>query len=282
MAKNLPQTKQSNPVAAQENLRAMMASPSVRSRFDEMLGKKAPGFISSILSAVSTNKELGNCDPRSVISSAAIAASMDLPINQSLGFAHIVPYKGVAQFQMGWKGYVQLAMRSGQYKTINATAVYDGEIKKMNPFTGEIEFNPSPAAGNGQVIGYLLYFKLLNGYEKYFYMTKEECEAHGKRYSQSYKKGFGQWAENFDAMALKTVVKLGLSKYGILSLEMQKAVDSDTVEATPAGQLIGEMADAADLEAAGRQMDEIQVDEMPDHENQSQERFAPPGPDKSN
>lgn len=206
----------------------LLHQESVKKKFEEVLGKKAPAFISSIISAVSTNKALSECEPMSVVSAAGIAAAMDLPISPSLGLAHIVPYKGVAQFQIGWKGFVQLAMRSGQYKTINLCIVYEGEVKNVDRFTGAMEF--SGKRDSEQVIGYLLYFKLLNGYEKYFYMTAEECFNHGKRYSRSFESPNGQWKNNFDAMALKTVCKLGLSKYGVLSIEMQTAMISDYSE----------------------------------------------------
>ncbi len=208
-----------------ERIQSIMRSDVVKKRFEDVLGKRAPAFMSSIISAVSANQQLKTCEPMSVISSAMIAAALDLPINPSLGFSHIVPYKGVAQFQMGWKGFIQLAMRSGQYKTINLTPVLEGQIKSHNPFTGEMEFQVE-STGNKQ-IGYLLYFKLLNGYEKYFYMTADQCESHAKRYSASYRKNFGVWVDDFESMSLKTVAKLGLSKYGILSVDMQKAIETD-------------------------------------------------------
>jgi len=181
--------------------------------------------MSSVLSAVNSNSALKSCEPMSVIQAAAIAASMDLPINPSLGFAHIVPYGDKAQFQMGWKGFIQLAMRTGQYKTIHTAPVFEGQIKAHNQFTGEMEFNFS--VRSTKVAGYLLYFKLLNGFEKYFYMTEEEVQSHGKRYSKSFAKGYGVWKDNFEAMALKTVVKMGLSKFGVLSVDMQRAIESD-------------------------------------------------------
>lgn len=216
------------PTKADDRLKSLINTDQVKQRFQEMLGSRAPAFMSSVISAVGTNPSLKKCEPMSVISAAAIAASMDLPINQSLGFAYIVPYGDNAQFQIGWKGIIQLAMRSGQYKTINITPVYEGQIKSHNPFTGEMEFNAQ--ATSDQTVGYLLYFKLLNGYEKYFYMTKEQCQAHGKKYSKQFAYGKGRWAEDFDSMALKTVAKLGLSKYGILSLDMQKAIELDQSE----------------------------------------------------
>lgn len=212
------------------SVKSLINSPNIKSKFEEMLGKKSASFLSSIVSAVSTNKILANCDPMSILSAASIAASLDLPINPSLGFAYIVPFKNLGQFQIGWKGFVQLALRSGQYKTINATPVFTGQIKKHNRFTGDIELNEDIEIADftfRNQIGYLLYFKLMNGYEKYFYMTKEECNAHGKKYSQSFKKGYGLWVDDFESMALKTVVKLGLGKFGILSIQMQEAISSD-------------------------------------------------------
>lgn len=218
------------PVVQTENrLSTLLNTDSIRTRFEGMLGKRAPSFISSVISAVNSNPQLKDCEPMSVISSAAIAAAMDLPISPSLGFAYIVPYGKSAQFQVGWKGFIQLAMRSGQYKTINLAPVYEGQIKKHNAFTGEMEFE-SGVEVKGNPVGYLLYFKLLNGYEKYFYMTTEQCHKHGKRYSKSFAKNFGPWADDFNAMALKTVAKLGLSKYGMLSIDMQKALESDQAE----------------------------------------------------
>jgi recombination protein RecT len=217
---NAPQTTESM------TLKALLATTNVRSRFEDMLGKKAAGFISGVLSAVSLNKALSSADPQTILSAAAIAAALDLPINSSLGFAHIVPYKGQAQFQMGWKGFVQLAMRSGQYKTMNVAVVYEGEIKYQDRVTGHMEFD-NEGKKSDVIVGYVAYFRLLNGFEKFIYMTKAQAEAHGKRYSQSYGSDNSQWKKNFDAMALKTVIKMLLSKWGILSVEMQKAITFD-------------------------------------------------------
>lgn len=232
--------QQTNALATKQSLNSLLSSPAIKNRFDEVLGKKAPSFVSSIISAVNTNKSLQDCVPMTVVSSAMIAASLDMPINANLGFAYIVPYKnkGVseAQFQIGWKGLVQLALRTAFYKTINATEVYEGQIKKINRFTGEIEFNDE--ATSEKIIGYLLYFKLLNGYEKYVYWTVKECRDHGKKYSKSFAKGYGLWVDDFDSMALKTVVKMGLSKYGLLSVEMQKAFEVDQAVVDEEGQVI--------------------------------------------
>ena len=211
-------------VQAGQSLEVLLNKDNIKKRFEEILGKKAAGFMSSIISATKTNQKLRAANPNSILSSAVIAATLDLPINQNLGFAHIVPYGGEAQFQMGWKGFVQLAIRTGQYKTMNAAAVYEGEIKEYNRITGEIEFDLKAQKSN-KVIGYVAFFRLINGFEKYFYMTLEEVTAHGQRYSKSF--STGNWKTNFEPMALKTVIKLLLSKYGILSIDMQRAMEAD-------------------------------------------------------
>lgn len=204
-------------------LQSMVTSAGIRERFNDVLGKKAPAFISSLISVANNSDMLAKADPTTVITAGIMAATLDLPINQNLGFAYIVPfYNGKkriteAQFQMGYKGYVQLAMRTGQYKTINASEIYEGEIKSRNRLTGEFELGERTS---DKVVGYIAYFRLVNGFEKYLYMTKEEVEAHAKKYSQTYKKGFGLWSTDFDSMAIKTVLKRLLSKYGILSVEM--------------------------------------------------------------
>mgnify|MGYP001611544838 FL=1 len=211
-------------------LPGLLGNPNIKKKFEDVLGKKAAGFMSSILSAVNLNSELKNADPMSIISAAAIAASLDLPINPSLGFAYIVPYKKdgkpIAQFQVGWKGFVQLAQRTGQYQTINVSVVCDGELLGENPFTGEINLSHE-AKKTDKVIGYVAYLKLLNGFEKYCYMSKEECEKHGKKYSKSYSKEFSKWQQDFDVMALKTVIKRLLSKWGVLSISMAQAYETD-------------------------------------------------------
>ena len=213
-----------NTLSKVPQLKSMLSNESVKLRFKEILGQKAPGFISSILSVTNSNTLLQKAEPQSIMNAAVIAATLDLPINGSLGFAYIVPYKDQAQFQIGYKGLVQLAMRSGQYKTINVAEVYEGEIKSENRFTGEYEFGDKTS---DKVVGYMAYFRLTNGFEKYMYMTREEAERHGKKYSQTFKRGIGLWATDFDAMAKKTVLKMLLSKFGILSIEMQRGIQFD-------------------------------------------------------
>jgi recombination protein RecT len=203
-------------------MKSLLASPSVIKRFEEVLGKKSTQFTASILSLYNSEKMLQKAEPMSVISSAMIAATLDLPVDKNLGYAWIVPYGGKAQFQLGYKGYIQLALRSGQYRYINVTPIHEGELRKWNPLTEEIEIDFESRASDA-VVGYAAYFELLNGFRKTIYWTKEQVEKHRKKFSKS---DFG-WKNDWDAMAMKTVLKSLLSKWGILSVEMQKAVTED-------------------------------------------------------
>ena len=217
----------------------------VKSKFREVLGKNAEGFVGSLLSLVKNNELLLKAAPNTVIAAAMQAATLKLPINQNLGLAYIVPYwnsrakENQAQFQMGWKGIGQLAERTGQYKTINASVVYEGQIEDIDFITGNIIRGKKIS---DTVVGYVAYIEFLNGFSKTFYMSKEEVEAHASKYSQSYRKGYGVWKDNFDAMALKTVIKLLISKYGIMSIEMES---SSLARALAADQAIMENEDEA-------------------------------------
>lgn len=202
-------------------------------KFREVLGKRLQGFVTSVLSIVSNNELLSKADPKSILNAAMIAATLDLPINQNLGFAYIIPYKNgrtgevVAQFQMGYKGFVQLSMRSGQFKTINVSDVKEGELVGHDRLSGDMKFEWIESREKLPTIGFVAYMKLMNGFEKSFYMTVTELKAHGNQYSQSAKKGYGLWADDFDAMASKTVLKLLLSKYAPLTIQMQTAQLAD-------------------------------------------------------
>lgn len=200
-------------------MKGLLASPSVIKRFEEVLGKRATQFTASILSLYNSEKMLQKSEPMSVISSAMIAATLDLPVDKNLGYAWIVPYGGKAQFQLGYKGYIQLALRTGQYRYINVTPIHEGELIKWNPLTEDIDIDFEQRESE-VVIGYAAYFELLNGFRKTVYWTKEAVEKHRKKFSKS---DFG-WKNDWDAMAMKTVLKNLLSKWGILSVEMQKAV----------------------------------------------------------
>lgn len=210
-------------------VKSLFEREDVKDKFKEMLGKRATSFITSVLQITTQSKLLAKADPLSIYQAAAVAATLDLPLNQNLGFAYIVPYndkdKGqLAQFQLGYKGFIQLAQRSGQFKSIYAAPIYEGQIVKEDPLEGyEFDFTKK----SDKLVGYAARFKLINGYEATLYMSVEQLKKHGHQYSQSFKKGFGLWKDNFDAMASKTVLKLLLSKYAPLSVDMQKAIVAD-------------------------------------------------------
>lgn len=224
ITKQKEQAVQSAPKAGVALLDAMFKQDSVQARFQRMLGKKSAGFISSVLTVVSQNKLLQNVDMRTVLSAASIAASLDLPILPSLGRAWIVPYKGVAQFQIGYLGYVELAQRSGLYKSINVNTVYEGEVVKWNKFTEELTYGEQESDA---AIGYCASFELLNGFRKVVYWTKDAVIKHAKRFSKSYNSSSSPWQTDFDAMAMKTVLAYTLRHWGPMSIEMQKAMAED-------------------------------------------------------
>lgn len=209
-------------------------------KFRVLLGERSPQFLTSVMQAVSENKYLQNVDPKSIYGAAVTAALINLPINKNLGYAYIVPYKGVAQFQMGWKGFVQLAHRTNQFVRINATDVMDGEIAERDRLSGDMKFIwlPDSERKGLEPIGYVSYFRLANGFESTFYMSAEELDAHAGKYSESYKRNSGLWVDDKPAMCRKTVIKLNLSKNAPLSLDMQRAImfdqgvtfDGETVE----------------------------------------------------
>ena len=184
--------------------------------------------MSSIIAVTNNNKYLAKANPATVIGAAAQAAMLDLPINQSLGFAYIVPYGNEAQFQLGYKGYIQLAQRSGQYVDIGAKTVYEGELEYENRLLDKFKFGERTG---DKVIGYLAYFRLTNGFEKMLFMELNKMIAHAKKYSKNYKGGTDKWGlTDFNTMAEKTVLKRLLSKYGPLSIEsvqMSQALAND-------------------------------------------------------
>jgi len=174
---------------------------------------------------------LQKCDPQAIIAQCLKAAQLNLPIIKSLGYAYIVPYKGTPTFIIGWKGLIQLAMRSGQYKYINADAIYEGELVKFNRLSGSVEITGEPTSD--KAIGYFAYFQLLNGFEHTVYMTKEQVEAYGKKYSKTYNNG--PWQTEFDAMAKKTVLRKALS-FGPKSTVMQSVEVHEVQAAQTAAQ----------------------------------------------
>ena len=225
----IAKTNNTNAVAAKaaSGLGVMIGSKSVQERFEKMLGKKSAGFLSSLLTLVNNNNLLQKANPTSVLAAAATAASLDLPVNPSLGLAWIVPYGNGAQFQLGYRGAIALAMRSGQMKSIVMTEVYEGECKCWNRFTETFEFGDRVS---DNIIGYYARFETVNGFVKATFWTKEEVLKHAKRFSKSFNRG--PWQTDFDAMAKKTVLLSIIKTYAPMSIEMHSAFESDEKVAT--------------------------------------------------
>ena len=222
------------------NFAAVLKSPAVKTSLIGTLGDamKAKTFTAALISAVNTNRQLMSCEPMSIISAALLGESLQLSPSPQLGHYYMVPFNDSksgttkATFQLGWKGYYQLALRSGQYKHLDAVAVKEGELIGYNPITDEINLEPigDPLAREkAKTIGYYAHFELNNGFTKAMYWPKEKMEAHALTYSQGYKakRGYTFWEKDFDSMALKTMYRQLISKYGIMSIEMQKAFVND-------------------------------------------------------
>jgi recombination protein RecT len=235
-----------NELSVLGQVKSFLSMDNVKKRFSDVLGEKAPQFMTSITNAIGNSNQLQKCDANSIMSSALVAATYDLPIDSNLGFAALVPYwdskskSYKAQFQMMYKGFVQLAIRSGVYENMNVSEVYEDELISYNPITGELQFisdfsecTQRRDGKKDKVIGYYAWFRLLTGFKKELFMTTEECRNHATQYSASYKKDLeknwtsSKWSTDFEAMAKKTVLKLLLSRWGVLSVEMQRAIQDD-------------------------------------------------------
>lgn len=221
-----------NPIS---QLKGMANSPAMQKRFAEVLGSKAPAFLAGVVSAASANPKLAECEPASVLASAMVAATLNLSCVPSLGQAALVPYKGQCQFQIMVRGLVQLAQRTGQYECINVGEVYEDEYDGEDLLSGEVSFHRVTGGqrDNGEtdkIVGYFAYIRTVTGFKHTEYWTKATTQQHGMRYSKSFQRG--PWAENFDRMAEKTVLKSCLNHYGPMS------VDSVIAEAMQKDQMV--------------------------------------------
>lgn len=228
---------------ANNKLQLFIRSDAAQQSIEKTIGDRAQDLTSSLLSVVNNNALLQNCEPGDVIKAALQAASMRLPIDPNLGFAYIIPYKNTkaskaagydvydVQFQVGYKGFIQLALRSGEIQKINVRDVREGEYKGEDFVSGDLQFEKIEdpiAREKAPIVGYLAYIKLSAGFEKMLYMTNVELRAHAKKYSQTFKRGYGKWVDDFDAMSRKTVVKLLISRWAPQSTEhLQKAMRID-------------------------------------------------------
>lgn len=224
------------------SMTAFLTNDAAKQRINEVIGgKDGQRFISAIISAVNTNPALQECSNQSILNAALLGESLKLSPSPQLGQYYMVPYndkeKGkVAQFQLGYKGAIQLAIRSGQYKRLNVLAIKEGELVKYDPLNEEIEVNlieDEAIREKTPTAGYYAFFEYTNGFKKCLYWSKEKMENHAKKYSQGYAKDLKNgtswtfWSKDFDGMAYKTMLRQLISKWGIMSIEMQTAIDSD-------------------------------------------------------
>lgn len=217
---------------------AYLTADAVKNQINNVVGgKNGTRFISSVVSAVNANPALQECTNQSILSGALLGESLNLSPSPQLGQYYLVPFndknKGkVAQFQLGYKGYIQLAIRSGQYKKLNVLAIKEGELIRFDPLNEEIEvrlIEDEEAREQAETIGYYAMFEYVNGFRKALYWSKKKMEAHALKYSKGYqaKKGYTFWEKDFDGMAYKTMLRQLISKWGIMSIDMQSAIDAD-------------------------------------------------------
>lgn len=218
---------------------AYLTQDAVKAQINNIVGgKNGTRFITSIVSAVQNNPQLQECTNQSILSAALLGESLNLSPSPMLGYYYMVPFNDrqrgkVAQFQIGYKGLIQLAIRSGQYKKINVMAIKEGELEYFDPLNEDIKVNLMVdnwnAREQAKTIGYYATFELVNGFKKSIYWSREQMEAHAEQYSQGYraKKGYTFWEKDFDSMAYKTMLRQLLSKWGIMSTELMSAIDSD-------------------------------------------------------
>lgn len=233
MTNQLQTNQQVKAPVKHKTLRELFNDPIIKTKVEQLIGKNSATFATSVMQIANSNALLRTAEPSSIFNAACMAATLNLPLQNGLGFAYIVPFKNnkerkvEAQFQIGYKGFIQLAQRSGQFKRLVALPVYKNQLLKKDFINGfEFDWEQEPEKDENP-IGYYAYFKLVNDFSAELYMSHDDIVKHAQRYSQTFKKGFGVWHDNFEAMALKTVMKLLLSKQAPLSVEMQQAVLAD-------------------------------------------------------
>lgn len=221
-----------------QGLTAYLTQEAVKNQINNVIGgKDGQRFITSIVSAVNNNPALQECSNSSILSAALLGESLKLSPSPQIGMYYMVPFndknKGkVAQFQLGYKGYIQLAIRSGQYKKLNVLAIKEGELIRFDPLNEEIEIrliDDEEEREKAETVGYYAMFEYLNGFRKAIYWSKKKMIAHAEKYSAGYRahKGYTFWEKDFDGMAYKTMLRQLLSKWGILSIDMVSALDAD-------------------------------------------------------
>ena len=249
------------PQTGLQRFNAMLENTRTQEYLTNVLGEKKQTFVSNMVALVSNNKALSECDPSTIMFSCLKATALGLPLDPALAMAWVLPYRDnknnttVATFQLGAKAYTQLALRTAQYKKINVRDVREGEIVGEDFVSGEMQFKKlEKDREKASILGYVAMFELTNGFSKQLYMSNEEIDAHAKRFSQTYRKGYGLWADKDmrPKMAEKTVLKLLLSKWGVLSVEMEQAIKSDSavLGENNSVRYVDNEEDAIDLEKA--------------------------------
>ena len=260
------------PAKPLEKMKAIIAKESVQEQFRNALQDQAPLFIASVVDLFSQDAGLQKCDPGDVLKECLKAATLKLPLSRSLGFAYVVPYNNKPQFQIGYRGLVQLAVRSGQYKHLNADCVYQGESVNYDRVTGEFQITGLPESE--EAVGYFAFFELTNGFRKSLYWTRQQVEAHARRFSRSFNNKNSAWQTDFDAMAKKTVLRALLTKYGLLSIEMIGAMP---VPETQTMDEIRTRANHGELMDLPGQEEEVLLGEVDDSPREAEAANRGPG-----
>lgn len=273
MTNNLaPANKPQNSLAPKKaTFSNFLTSEGVKAKINEVIGgKDGQRFITSVLSAVSTNPALAECDHGTILSAAMLGEALRLSPSPQLGQYYMVPFKDnklgrtVAQFQLGYKGYIQLAIRSGQYKKLNVLAIKDGELINYDPLNEEIDvqlIDDEEQRESATTIGYYAMFEYMNGFRKTLYWSRAKMEAHALKYSKGYaaKKGYTFWEKDFDGMAFKTMLRQLISKWGIMSIDMQTALEKDMA-------VIKENGEPDYIDAEAEEIKQIEVEPEPEKE----------------
>ena len=267
------------------SLTAYLTNDAVKNQINNVIGgKNGSRFVSSIISAVQVNPALQECTNPSILSAALLGESLKLSPSPQLGQYYMVPFnnnkKGYkeAQFQLGYKGYIQLAIRSGQYKKLNVLAIKEGELVRFDPLNEEIEVNlidDEEAREETETIGYYAMFEYTNGFKKAMYWSKKKMEAHALKYSKGYqaKKGYTFWEKDFDAMAYKTMLRQLISKWGIMSIDMLSAMDADMAVIHEDGTKDYVDIDNEETVAADQEIHEEEVSEETSQAPEGQQTF---------
>lgn len=249
---NISQPQQPKPI---DRLKTALNTDSVQTQFNNALKENSPLFIASLIDLCTGDAMLQNCEPKLLIAEALKAATLKLPINKSLGFAYIVAYKNngtpIPTFILGYKGYIQLAMRTGFYRYINTDEVYEGEFVKRDKLTGEVDLTGDKISD--KIVGYFAYMELLNGFKKTVYWTKEEVFAHAKKFSKGLDNKKMPWQTEFDEMAKKTVLRNLISKFGYLSVDMIASFETDNEVENKVAEEIDDNANQQTIDITGKQ-----------------------------